>query len=209
MINYKVLRLGQLETNCYLVWERSKDCLIIDPADESTEITEEIRMRGLIPKGIVATHGHFDHVLAALDLKLIYQIPFYCSSRDKFLLDRVGETAEYFLKRKIKMPKLKIDKDLERLGAIKIGEEKLEIIKTPGHTPGSICLYDKAAKILFSGDTIFKGSVGRTDFAYGSEEKLEKSLKMIGGLEEETVILPGHGKETTIGEERINLGAGK
>ena len=204
MIKFEVLVLGQLETNCYLVWdEETKEGLVIDPADDGVAISEELMDKGINLVGVVMTHGHFDHSLAALDLKLMYKVPIYISEKDKFLLDRQDETAEHFLKMNIKTPNiLKIDKNLEEIRDVSFGKSKLEIIKTPGHTPGSICLYSKKQKLLFSGDTLFKDLRGRTDFKYGSTKKIFKSLKKLMELPEETDVYPGHGEATTIGREK-------
>ena len=204
MIKQEMLVLGQLETNCYIVWdEETKKGLVIDPADDSVGISEEIESKGIKLVGIVMTHGHFDHCLAALDLKLIYNVPIYISSKDKFLLDRQDETAKYFLKMELQIPNLiKIDKDLEEIKEIIFGKSKLEVIKTPGHTPGSVCLYSKKDNLLFSGDTLFKNSRGRTDFKYGSTKKIYESLQKLMKLPENTDVYSGHGEVTTIRQEK-------
>ena len=204
MMKYEVLILGQLETNCYLVWEeKTKKGIVIDPADDGVAISEEITARQIELMGIVMTHGHFDHCLAALDLKLMYQVPIFVSSEDKFLLERQNSTAKHFLKTKIETPNIvTIDKDLSKIKEVWIGKEKLEVIKTPGHTPGSVCLYSQKDKILFSGDTLFKQFRGRTDFAYGSTKKIYDSLKRLMKLPEETMVLSGHGEKTTSGDEK-------
>jgi len=203
MLSYKTLVVGELKTNCYLVWDKDKDCLIIDPGDDSIEISEEIRILGLSPKMIAATHGHFDHVLGVLDLKLIYQIPFYCSVKDKFLLDRCRETAKYYLEREIEVPDIGIDEDLDRVEDIKIGQDELKIIKTPGHTPGGICFYSQKDKLLFSGDTVFAGSSGDTTHKYSSAADLDRSIrKWLLVLPDEVKILPGHGEETAAEREK-------
>jgi hydroxyacylglutathione hydrolase len=204
MIKQEVLVLGQLETNCYLVWdEETKEGLVIDPADDGVGISEEVENKGIKLTGIVMTHGHFDHCLAALDLKLMYKVPVYVSSKDKFLLDRQDETAKYFLKMELQTPNLvKIDKDLEEITEINFGDSKLEVIKTPGHTPGSVCLYNEEDNLLFSGDTLFKDSRGRTDFKYGSTKKIYESLRNLMKLSEETDVYSGHGEPTTIGREK-------
>jgi hydroxyacylglutathione hydrolase len=204
MIKQEVLVLGNLETNCYLVWdEETKEGLVIDPADDGVGISEEVENKGIKLTGIVMTHGHFDHCLAALDLKLMYKVPVYVSSKDKFLLDRQDETAKYFLKMELQTPNLvKIDKDLEEITEINFGDSKLEVIKTPGHTPGSVCLYSKENNLLFSGDTLFKDSRGRTDFKYGSTKKIYESLRSLLKLPEETDVYSGHGEPTTIGREK-------
>jgi len=204
MIKYEVLVMGELQTNCFLVWdESSKDAVIIDAADDGVIISEEIEKRGLKLKYILATHGHFDHNLGALDLKLIYNIPYCVSKKDWFLLERQKETAKYYLKMEVNTPNLKkIDIDLEKEKEIIFGDERFEIFKTPGHTPGSMCFYNKKNEILFSGDTLFKDCRGRTDFEYGSAEKIFKSLRSLMNLSEDTMVLSGHGEETTIGNEK-------
>jgi len=208
MLKYEILILGDLATNCYLVWdEDTKECFVIDPADDGVAISEEISQKGLKPVGILLTHGHFDHALGALDLKLIYNIPLYCNNLDFFLLDRQNKTATHFLKHNVKIPDIKkIDVDLEKVEKIKLGSNVLEVIKTPGHTPGSVCflnppLSEDVKHLLFSGDTLFKGLRGRTDFKYASTEKIFESLKKLFELPEDTVVLSGHGEETDIETE--------
>lgn len=211
MIKYEVLVMGELQTNCFLVWEElSKEAIVIDAADDGVMISEEVEKRGLKLKYVLTTHGHFDHNLGALDLKLIYNIPYCANKKDLFLLKRQKETVKHFLKMEIKTPNLeKIDIDLDKIKEIKIGNEILEIIKTPGHTPGSVCFYKKPTLpslkkggYLFSGDTLFKECRGRTDFEYGSTEKIFKSLNKLMKLPENTIVLSGHGEETTIGREK-------
>jgi hydroxyacylglutathione hydrolase len=202
MLSWKKIIMGELETNCYLVWnEETKECLVIDPADDGVSISEEINNKKLKVKAIFLTHGHFDHCLGALDLKLIYNVDFGCSQKDAFLLERQDETAKHFLKKPIEVPNfIKIDIDLDKIKNFKLGDEIIKIIKTPGHTPGSVCFYSSGL-LLFSGDTLFKGSRGRTDFKYGSTEKIFESLKKLMKLNKETLVLPGHGEETTIERE--------
>jgi len=203
MIRYEKLVMGVLSTNCYLVWdEDTKECVVIDPADDGVSISEEINSRNLKVKYIFLTHGHLDHCMGALDLKLIYNVDFGCNSEDKFILDRQDETARYFFKEKNPPPNfVKIDIDLDKLKSFKLGDEVFKIIKTPGHTPGGVCFYNKKNKLLFSGDTLFAGLRGRTDFKYGSTPKIFESLKKLMKLDKDTLVLPGHGEETTIGKE--------
>ncbi len=204
MIKKEALVLGNLGTNCYIVWdEKTKEGLVIDPADDGVGISEEIENKGIKLVGIVMTHGHFDHCLGALDLKLIYNVPIFVSEKDKFLLDRQDETAKYFLKQELQIPNLiKIDKDLDKIEKITFGESKLEVIKTPGHTPGSVSLYSKKDNLLFSGDTLFKDLRGSTNFKYGSTKKIYESLRKLMKLPEETEVYSGHGEPTTIGREK-------
>ncbi len=203
MLKYETIVLGDLGTNCYLVWnEETKECFIIDPADDGVGISDMISSKGLNPVGILLTHGHFDHTLAALDLKLIFNIPVYCSQQDIFLLKRQNQTATHFLKRRVFAPNLNnIDIDLDDTKEIFLGDEILQVIKTPGHTPGSVCFYNRENGLLFSGDTLFAGLRGRTDLKYSSTEEIFKSLKNLMKLPDDTLVLPGHGEETTIGRE--------
>ena len=197
MLQYQKLVVGQLATNCYLLWEeKSKETTIIDPADDGVAISEEIEKLELKPVAIWATHGHFDHLLGALDLKLIYNIPFYCSSKDQFLLERQKETAKFFLGRAIEIPNFKkIDINLDKVDELGLGEEKIEVIKTPGHTPGSISFYYRKGGLLFSGDTLFVDGVGRTDLSYSSRSDLNKSVERLRYyLNLGTTLLPGHGE---------------
>lgn len=200
MLKYESLTLGELKTNCYLVWdEDNKEGIIIDPADNGVEISEIVENKKIKLKAIVVTHGHFDHMLGALDLKLIYRIPFYCSSLDQFLLDRQKETAEHFLDHKIKVPNFKnIDIDLNNIDKIKVGGEILEIIKTPGHTPGSISLYYQKGGWLFDGDTLFIDGMGESKHKYSSTKILKESVKKILSYPKKTLILPGHGNSFII-----------
>jgi glyoxylase-like metal-dependent hydrolase (beta-lactamase superfamily II) len=187
MLQYEKLVLGELQTNCYLVWNTaSKEAVIIDPADDGVGISEIIESKQLKPAAILATHGHFDHVIGALDLKLIYQIPFYASSKDQFLLDRQKETAKHFLKHDIKVPNFrKIDVDLDKIDEVSC----LKVIKLPGHTPGSVGFFNQENSWLFVGD-----GMESNNNKYFSKSGLIKSLKIINHLGEVT-IFPGHGKE--------------
>lgn len=203
MIKWKSLALGQMATNCYLLWdEESKESLLIDPADDGEYISQEIEDMHLIPQGILLTHGHFDHILGALTLKLIYKIPVYANNSDDFLLKDASKSASYWLKQKIIVPKLIIDIDLDKQSSIKFGKSEIEIIKTPGHTPGSVCFYLPKERLLFTGDTLFYHLRGRTDLSYSSTKDIFTSLDILFNLPGKTVVLSGHGQETTIEEEK-------
>lgn len=203
MIKYEVLVLGELKTNCYLVWdEKSKEAVVIDAADDGVAISDEVERLGLKLKYILATHGHFDHNLGVLDLKLIYNIPYCCSQKDWFLLERQQETAKHFLGMDIKVPNLKkIDIDLNLEEKIELGEKIIKIIKTPGHTPGGLSFL--ADNYLFSGDTIFaQGLRGQTSHNYSSTKEIYESIDKILELPEDTAILSGHGEITWVSEAK-------
>lgn len=194
------LTVGQLATNCYLVWdEKTKEALIIDPGEAADYIEAKIADLKLKPIALLATHAHFDHVLAALELKLAYQIPFLVHTKDLFLLKQVQKSAKYFLGIEVD-PAVSADHFLKDGEKIKIGQEILTVMETPGHTPGGISLLGKG--VLFSGDTLFASGVGRTDFSYSSKKDLDQSLSKIFRLPDATILYPGHGEVSIIGEAR-------
>ena len=144
----KIIRfsLGQLQANCYFLIEGS-ECLIIDPADDASFIIEELQRRKLKLAGMFATHGHFDHIMAAGEIQLSLNVPFYISRKDLFLVKRLNETAKYFLGfDPHSLPPSNI-KNLQE-GKFEVGSLKLEIIRSPGHTPGSVCYYFSKEKII-------------------------------------------------------------
>jgi len=209
MLKYEKLVLGEMETNCYLVWDdQTKEAVVIDPADAGSEISDEIQRLNLKLLMVLATHGHFDHLLAAMDLKLMYNIPMGVSKLDMFLLERQKETAEHFLRHHVDTLNItETEVDLSIAKNILLGDEKLKVIKTPGHTPGGVCFYDEGQKLLFTGDTLFaEGSVGSTNHNYSSMSELRKSLRMLLELPEETIVLPGHGEADTILDSSRLLG---
>lgn len=200
-----ILSLGSLKTNCYLVWDKeTKEVIIIDAADDGDFIIQKILDLKLRPKLIVATHGHFDHLLGATELQLAFKIPFLIHRADLPLLRRSRQSVKKFLGFVADPPPK--DKELIEEGdQLSFGKEKLTVIETPGHTPGGICLY--APGVLFSGDTLFaNGIIGRTDFSYASKEKIMRSIKeKLLKLPGNTVVYPGHGRQTTIGAEKRAL----
>ncbi|MBP9817350.1 MBL fold metallo-hydrolase [Candidatus Shapirobacteria bacterium] len=207
MLKYEKLVLGDMNTNCYLVWdEETKEGVVIDPADAGVEIVDEIQRLGIKVLSIIATHGHFDHMLGALDIKLMLNIPLAVHGADLFLVQRLGETAEHFLKRKIKVPNIKrIDIDMTRARAIRLGEFRLKVMKTPGHTPGGLCFYSPEAEFIITGDMMFAdGTVGETTHEYSSKKQMDASLQSILELPNRVRVLPGHGEEMAIGDWRLS-----
>lgn len=203
MIKYEVLVLGELKTNCYLLWdEKNKEAAVIDAADDGISISDEIERLGLKLKYILATHGHFDHNLGVLDLKLIYKVPYCASKKDMFLLERQQETAKHFLGMDVKVPNLKkIDIDLDDVEELKLGEETIKVIKCPGHTPGGLSFL--TGSYLFSGDTLFaEGLRGQTTYRYSSTKDIFNSIYSLLELPEYTEIFPGHGESTIVSDAR-------
>lgn len=196
------LPVGQMKSNCYLIIAENNGCLIIDPGDDADYIERIITEKKAKPLKIIATHGHFDHIMAATELMLAYNIPFLINKKDDFLVKNMVQSAAHFLGIKTDPPPIpgSFLKDKE---IIKADDNEIRIIATPGHTPGSICLYIPQEKTLFTGDTLFaQGGVGRTDFSYSKPAELQKSLKLIFALPRETIIRPGHGEESTLAEEK-------
>jgi len=192
--------LGELAANTYFLIKNGK-LLIIDPADKADFILEEIQRRRLNLVGLLVTHGHFDHLMAVGEIQLSFNLPFYVNKKDLFLVKRLKETAAYYLNHLPPLMPIGYIKNLENKDLLEIKNFKLKIIKTPGHTPGSVCFYFEEDGLLFTGDTLFQnGVVGRTDFAYGDANKLKKSIQKLFSLPKETIIYPGHGEQDILGE---------
>ena len=193
--------LGPVYTNCYFVKNKeTKELLIIDPADSPKRIFQKVEDMGAKPVGILLTHGHFDHILAAEEIKKKYNIPIYaCAKEEKTLQDpRINLTAFH-----TSSYTLKADVYLTDLQVVELAGFSVQMIETPGHTLGSCCYYLKDEGVLFSGDTVFCGSVGRTDFPEGSTAAIVNSLhRLLEALPDDTEVYPGHDTSTTIGYEK-------
>lgn len=194
---------GQMAVNTYLVSDRDR-AVIIDPGDDAQYLSETAVKLNLTLQAVWLTHGHFDHLLAAMELSVAFSLPVYLDPRDTFLVSRMQETAEHFLGRRV------VERPPEVApypGTLEIGAASAQIIPTPGHTPGSVSLYLPAEKAVFTGDVLFAGgSVGRTDFSYCSETDLAASVGRLLALPPETAVYPGHGPETTVAGERLYHG---
>ncbi len=198
-MNIQNLTLGPLNTNCYLLIDNlNEECLIIDPADSAETISSEILRQNLQPVGMIATHGHYDHIMAAYELQLSFNLPLSVHKKDEFLVDEVVERAAHWGHQ---MPELQAPKKKEFIDEgdeVVCGELRLQVIHTPGHTPGGICLFDSTEQVIFTGDTLFADAVGRTDLSYSSSSKLRESLDRIRDKFEGYQAYPGHGKEFVI-----------
>ena len=197
----KKFSVGDLGTNCYLIAdETTKECILIDTGDVSPQLDFYLEEQKLTVKYIVFTHGHFDHT----DGVNYYHDKFGCEimihSADAEALTDVNSV--YSLGYSNRIIPIKPDKLLRDGDVIKFGVCEFEVIHTPGHTLGGICLYGNG--VLISGDTIFYRSVGRTDFWGGKFETLQESILKLYKLPDDTVVYPGHGDNTTIGEEKHN-----
>lgn len=195
-----------MRSNCYLVKDKkSSETLIIDPGDDGEYIIEQLSKLQCIPKLIIATHGHFDHIMAVLTISLTFRIPFRVNLKDQFLVKNMRDNARHFLNIDASPPP-PIEQDLPDKAKINFGAINFTIIETPGHTPGSICLSDTRNHILFVGDLMFaEGGVGRTDFSYSDKNELYASLLKIFKLDEKTDIYPGHGASFPLGSEKVQI----
>lgn len=199
MLEITTYTLGELDTNTYLIWDdKTYEALIIDPADDGDFLSEEILRLQLNLKAVILTHGHFDHVLGLLPLSLNFNVPFYLQPKDEFLLSRAQASAEHWLKHTVD-PVPTHYTPLTHNQEITIGEYVFKIIETPGHTPGSIAVHCLDENIVFTGDTLFAGEVGRANHKYSSIFDLNKSLRTLTSLHALAKIYAGHGQVGTVG----------
>lgn len=196
----ETLSVGPLAVNCYIVGSKKNNtAIVIDAGGEPDEILTVLKKHKLTLQSLLNTHAHFDHVGAVKHLQDLTGAKFFLHQGDIPLLDYLDDTANAFGLPSI--PKPEVHKPLVDNDEIPIGDEVIRIIHTPGHSPGSVCfLIDDA---VFVGDTLFAGSIGRTDLYGGSYTKLINSIKTrLFTLKDDVVVYPGHGQFTTIGEEK-------
>lgn len=202
-----IFKLLLFEVNCYVVYDPvEKQAVIIDPGivdnREIDAIDEFLHKNSLTVIAIINTHLHIDHVVANSGLAQKYGVDVYAHEDDKFLGDRLKEQAASF-GLPFKMENAGVTQNLKDGDVIKIGSGELQVIHVPGHSPGGIALYDPADGFLISGDSLFEGSIGRTDLPGGNIAKLLESVKKrLYSLPDDTVVYPGHGRRTTIGQEK-------
>ncbi|HEY3767764.1 MAG TPA: MBL fold metallo-hydrolase [Candidatus Angelobacter sp.] len=199
---HKIFPVGPLQCNCSILGdEKTHEAMVIDPGDQIEGILEILRQEKLTLKQIVITHAHIDHVGGAMKLKAATGAPILMNQNDYALLKMLDMQATWV---GMKSPgEVQIDESVSQGCVLKIGEIASQVIDTPGHTEGSICLYFPAEQKLIAGDTLFAGSIGRTDLPGGSMEKIMRSLhNQVLALPDETEVTPGHGPNTTISDER-------
>ena len=196
-----------IQENTYVVWDESKECIIIDAgnmsAREDRVLADFIEEQGLKPVMAVNTHCHFDHILGVEFLKTTYGVKFAASSADLELLKSGRASGAMFGMELGALPEA-IDIDLAELEEVKFGNTTLRVIATPGHSNGCVSLYHEESKSLFTGDTLFRESIGRTDLPGGDYPTIMQSiLKKILPLGDEVVVYPGHGDKSNIGHESL------
>jgi hydroxyacylglutathione hydrolase len=193
--------VGAFDVNCYILVREDGQCLIIDPGAEAEEIESLLDEKGLTVAAYLLSHGHMDHISALATLAARRPAPIYMHPEDlNWAFGELNQMPPYY-----PVPE-RPESDIIPLES---GDVPLEgwggrIIHTPGHTPGGLCFHFPSDNFLISGDTLFKGSVGRTDFPGGDARELTRSLKLLAALPPETIVYPGHGPATTIAEELAN-----
>lgn len=195
--------LGICSTNCYFIYEEgSNQVIVVDPADKGEAIYNDLEKAGFEVAGIILTHAHFDHIMGLKRLQQLTGAKCYACAEEQFVCETPSANlSESFLRREYTIQPDVYVKDYEK---ITIGSMTCQLIHTPGHTCGSCCYYFEDAKLLISGDTLFQGSVGRTDFETGSMSQIVRSIKeKLFVLPDDVVVFPGHGERTSIGEEKM------
>lgn len=194
------------EEKSYIVFkEDGGSCVIVDPGfcgeDEKRSVLKSLKSNGLRPEAILLTHGHFDHIYGVKFLQDSFKVPVYMHPADKPVLEYDKEMTARFGLGEPDCGFVTTDiSDGQKLSAAGLS---FEVIATPGHTPGGVCYLDREEGILFSGDTLFKGAIGRTDFKYGEyDDEIRSIMEKLIFLDPSTRVLPGHGPQTTIGHER-------
>ena len=198
-MNIVKLTLGELASNCYILEAPDKTAIVIDPGAEAEVIIAELECRGLTLGKILLTHGHFDHMGAAAELKERYGAQVYISAADEELLDDKVKSVAYFLP-DIPFRPVEADVRIKEGDVISQGSMKISVIETPGHTAGSVCFITDDC--IFTGDTLFHGSVGRTDLFSGDASAEIKSVKRLAALDKNYKLCCGHGSDTDLETER-------
>lgn len=196
----KLFVCGPIQNNTFVIAdEKNKKALVIDPAFGSyNKIKNYLKEKNFKLEKILLTHGHWDHITDVSLLKDDFECLVYLHKLDLFLVEKPQKPSFFS---EITIPNLKPDILLEGNEKIKLGDIEILVIHTPGHTPGSVCYYVEKEKVLFSGDTLFKGSYGRVDSPYSNSQDMIKSLKLLSKLPKDVKVYPGHGSDTTIGKE--------
>lgn len=203
MLKIDQLELGPVQTNCYIISNNEKECLLFDPGEESEKVQALLKKKGLKPIAILLTHAHFDHIGAVDDLRGLYEIPVYLHhlERDWMGHPNLNGSGKYAMLPDYRMKDADFLLTDER--ELKIGSFYMRLFHTPGHSPGSVTFSFEEEGFAIVGDTLFRGGIGRTDLVDGSEAKLLESIKeSLLTLPEQMILFPGHGPDTTPAEEK-------
>jgi glyoxylase-like metal-dependent hydrolase (beta-lactamase superfamily II) len=201
---HEILRVGMLQCNCSIFGdEQSHEAIVVDPGDDLADIHAVLDKHGLKVKSIIVTHAHIDHVAGAAKLRAETGAPVYMNERDSMLLDMLDVQAGWL---GVETPERTVIDTAAKDGTVlQLGNAEFQVRETPGHTPGSICIWIPQENKLVAGDTLFADSVGRTDLPGGDGRKIISSIKeQLMNLPLEAVVIPGHGRNTTIGREKAH-----
>lgn len=205
MYNIRSYVVGLAQENCYIIANKQKDALIIDPGDQGSMLIKEIRKQGLKPLAILLTHTHFDHIGAVDEVRDAFQIPVYVHKKEQSWLQKPALNGSGKYREIPDMIVREADEILSEDGLLTIGDFTMDVRHTPGHSPGSISFVFESEGFAIVGDTLFQGSIGRTDLIDGNMKVLLQSIdEQLLSLDEDTIIYPGHGAPTTVGEEMAN-----
>jgi len=199
---HEILPVGPLQCNCSVIGDDvSREAIVIDPGDDVADVLAIVQKHNLKVQQIIITHAHIDHVGGAKKLKAATGAAILLNQNDYALLKMLDVQAAWV---GMASPgRVEIDQSVGQADKIRVGSISADVLHTPGHTQGSVCLYYPLEKKLIAGDTLFAGSIGRTDLPGGSFEKIIRSLQeKVLALPDDTTVIPGHGELTTIGEER-------
>lgn len=207
-VSVKVLRFNSFVVNTYVVFNPKKECILIDPgcttASEEDQLLNFLRTNQLTVKYLINTHVHLDHIFGNYLIKQAYRVPLVMHKEGLYLFKQ-SRTLQYFYGfngYRETEPDIFVDQD----DLVNVSDFTLKVIYVPGHAPGHIALYDKVSRTCFTGDVLFKGSVGRTDLWGGDAEQLYHSVNAkLFALPNDTIVYPGHGPSTTIGEAKVYL----
>ena len=201
-MEYKIMKLvvGELQENCFILFDENKDAFVIDPGASRDIIIDAIEKNNLNIKYILLTHGHFDHVGAVAGLKKKFNAPVYLHKNDKNFLENPKKVRESAFG--LQIESANVDVFVKEGDEIPFSDDYIKVIETPGHTIGSVCYLFK--NYLFAGDTLFNGSIGRTDFPESDHSLMIESLKVLKELDDEIYVLSGHGPESQMSYEKIS-----
>ena len=199
----KRFALGALWTNCYVISDANSEGIVIDPGGPASEVEEYIRVNDIRLHWIILTHGHGDHIGGVSELRNLSENGIAIHVEDADCLIDANKNLSAFMGTSVELPSA--DKKLNEGDILKVGDMSVNVIHTPGHTLGGICLYitEGDEDVLISGDTLFARSIGRSDLSGGDEDILTNSLKKLVDFPDKLRVLPGHGPETTIGAEKL------
>ncbi|MCF8332684.1 MAG: MBL fold metallo-hydrolase [Bacteroidales bacterium] len=208
MINIHRFTFNDFQVNTYLLWDDTKECVIVDAAcfteEEQKELISFIQNADLKPVKIVNTHNHIDHILGNPFVKKQYNIPLYANNKGDLFIRMAQSSGTIFglEVKEVAQP----DHNIDEGDMLTFGNSGLKVLYTPGHADGSICLYASEEKFLIAGDVLFAGGIGRTDLPTGDFDTLAKNISQkLYALSDNVRVFPGHGPETTIGEEKRTI----